>query len=101
MTLHDDRSLIVVPEAWWKRLRTPLILALPRSTVDHDHAVSSLIIQQQVNYQHPSPSCRGQGEFDLVWTHFWLADDTDEMQTQPSALICLARRALSVPTMAR
>jgi salicylate 5-hydroxylase large subunit len=80
MTLHDDRLLDVVPEAWWTiddpaspgtRL-TPSVTMLT--------LFPGLIIQQQVNSlstRHIVP--RGVGEFDFVWTHFGFADDTPEM----------------------
>ena len=69
MKLHDDRLLDVVPEAWWGVPTVVMTTLFP-----------SLIIQQQVN----SLSTRqilpvGPGEFDFVWTHFALADDSDEM----------------------
>jgi salicylate 5-hydroxylase large subunit len=69
MTLHDDRLLDVVPEAWWGTPTVVMTTLFP-----------SVIIQQQVN----SLSTRqilptGPGEFDFVWTHFGFADDSDEM----------------------
>ncbi len=80
MTLHDDRLLDVVPEAWWK-VDDP---ANPGSaitpTVTMITLFPGLIIQQQVNSlstRHIVP--RGEGEFDFVWTHFGFADDTPEM----------------------
>ena len=80
MTLHDDRLLDVVPEAWWK-IADP---ANPDSdimpTVTMITLFPSLIIQQQVNSlstRHIVP--RGAGEFDFIWTHFGFADDTAEM----------------------
>ena len=80
MTLHDDRLLDVVPEAWWK-IDDP---SNPGSditpTVTMITLFPSLIIQQQVNSlstRHIVP--RGPGEFDFVWTHFGFADDTPEM----------------------
>ena len=80
MTLHDDRLLNVVPEAWWT-IDDP---AHPGSnitpTVTMITLFPSLIIQQQVNSlstRHIVP--RGPGEFDFVWTHFGFADDTPEM----------------------
>ena len=80
MTLHDPRLLDVVPEAWWT-IDDP---AHPGSditpTVTMITLFPSLIIQQQVNSlstRHIVP--RGAGEFDFVWTHFGLADDTPEM----------------------
>jgi len=80
MTLHDDRLLDVVPEAWWK-VDDP---SNPGSgitpTVTMITLFPSLIIQQQVNSlstRHIVP--RGEGEFDFVWTHFGFADDTPEM----------------------
>jgi salicylate 5-hydroxylase large subunit len=80
MTLHDDRLLDVVPEAWWKipdpaqpgREITPTVTMIT--------LFPSLIIQQQVNSlstRHIVPC--GEGQFDFVWTHFGLADDTPEM----------------------
>ena len=80
LTLHDDRLLDVVPEAWW-RIDDP---ANPGTditpTVTMITLFPSLIIQQQVNSlstRHIVP--RGEGEFDFVWTHFGFADDTPEM----------------------
>ena len=80
MTLHDDRLLDVVPEAWWT-VDDP---ANPGSsitpTVTMITLFPSLIIQQQVNSlstRHIVP--RGQGEFDFIWTHFGFADDSAEM----------------------
>lgn len=80
MTLHDDRLLDVVPEAWWKvddpsNPGTPIMPTVTMITL-----FPSIIIQQQVNSlstRHIVP--RGQGEFDFVWTHFGFADDTPEM----------------------
>ncbi len=80
MTLHDDRLLDVVPEAWWRvddpsspgREITPTVTMIT--------LFPSLIIQQQVNSlstRHIVP--RGAGEFDFIWTHFGFADDTPEM----------------------
>ncbi len=80
MTLHDDRLLDVVPEAWWKiddpsnpgKHITPTVTMIT--------LFPSLVIQQQVNSlstRHIVP--RGPGEFDFVWTHFGFADDTPEM----------------------
>jgi salicylate 5-hydroxylase large subunit len=69
MTLHDDRLLDVVPEAWWGVPTVVMTTLFP-----------SVIIQQQVN----SLSTRqivptGPGEFEFVWTHFGFADDSEEM----------------------
>jgi salicylate 5-hydroxylase large subunit len=69
MTLHDDRLLDVVPEAWWGTPTVVMTTLFP-----------SVIIQQQVN----SLSTRqilptGPGEFDFVWTHFGFADDSAQM----------------------
>ena len=80
MTLHDNRLLDVVPEAWWKieDPANPGIDITP--TVTMITLFPSLIIQQQVNSlstRHIVP--RGQGEFDFVWTHFGFSDDTPEM----------------------
>ena len=80
MTLHDDRLLDVVPEAWWKvadpsHPGTDITPSVTMITL-----FPSLIIQQQVNSlstRHIVP--RGVGEFDFVWTHFGFADDTPEM----------------------
>ncbi|MFN5939032.1 MAG: aromatic ring-hydroxylating dioxygenase subunit alpha [Polaromonas sp.] len=80
MTLHDDRLLDVLPEAWWKvddpsNPGTPIMPTVTMITL-----FPSIIIQQQVNSlstRHIVP--RGQGEFDFVWTHFGFADDTLEM----------------------
>ena len=69
MTLHDDRLLDVVPEAWWNGPTVTMITLFP-----------SLIIQQQVNSlstRHIVP--KGHGEFDFVWTHFGFADDDAPM----------------------
>ena len=80
MTLHDDRLLDVVPEAWWK-IEDPANLGIDITpTVTMITLFPSLIVQQQVNSlstRHIVP--RGQGEFDFVWTHFGFADDTPEM----------------------
>ena len=80
MTLHDDRLLDVVPEAWWT-IDDPANPGTPITpTVTMITLFPSLIIQQQVNSlstRHIVP--RGQGEFDFVWTHFGFADDTPEM----------------------
>ena len=80
MSLHDDRVLDVVAEAWW-RIADP---SNPGSditpTVTMITLFPSLVIQQQVNSlstRHIVP--RGVGEFDFVWTHFGFADDTPEM----------------------
>ena len=80
MTLHDDRLLDVVPEAWWTidDPSNPGTAITP--TVTMITLFPSLIIQQQVNSlstRHIVP--RGEGEFDFVWTHFGFADDTPEM----------------------
>ena len=80
MTLHDDRLLDVVPEAWWTidDPSNPGTHITP--TVTMITLFPSLIIQQQVNSlstRHIVP--RGQGEFDFIWTHFGFADDTPEM----------------------
>ena len=80
MTLHDDRLLDVVPEAWWTidDPSSPGTDITP--TVTMITLFPSLIIQQQVNSlstRHIVP--RGEGEFDFVWTHFGFADDTAEM----------------------
>ena len=80
MTLHDDRLLDVVPEAWWtvpdpSQPGTPITPTVTMITL-----FPGLIIQQQVNSlstRHIVP--RGEGEFDFVWTHFGFADDTPEM----------------------
>ena len=80
MTLHDDRLLDVVPEAWW-RIDDPFSPGTNITpTVTMITLFPSLIIQQQVNSlstRHIVP--RGQGEFDFVWTHFGFADDSPEM----------------------
>ena len=80
MTLHDDRLLDVVPEAWWKIDDPSNPGADITPTVTMITLFPSLIIQQQVNSlstRHIVP--RGQGEFDFVWTHFGFADDAPEM----------------------
>jgi salicylate 5-hydroxylase large subunit len=80
MALHDDRLLDVVPEPWWT-IDDPSAPGTPITpTVTMITLFPSLIIQQQVNSlstRHIVP--RGPGEFDFVWTHFGLADDTPEM----------------------
>ena len=80
MTLHDDRLLDVVPEAWW-RIDDPFSPGTNITpTVTMITLFPSLIIQQQVNSlstRHIVP--RGQGEFDFVWTHFGFVDDSPEM----------------------
>ena len=80
MTLHDDRLLDVMPEAWWT-IDDPAHPGTPITpTVTMITLFPSLIIQQQVNSlstRHIVP--RGTGEFDFVWTHFGFADDTPEM----------------------
>ena len=80
MTLHDDRLLDVVPEPWWT-IDDP---ANPGSsitpTVTMITLFPGLIIQQQVNSLSTRQIVpRGTGEFDFVWTHFGLSDDTPEM----------------------
>jgi salicylate 5-hydroxylase large subunit len=80
MTLHDDRLLDVVPEAWWKVAdpSSPGDEIMP--TVTMITLFPGLIIQQQVNSlstRHIVP--RGEGAFDFVWTHFGFADDSPEM----------------------
>ena len=80
MSLHDDRLLDVVPEAWW-RVPDPSYPGRDITpTVTMITLFPSLVIQQQVNSlstRHIVP--RGVGEFDFVWTHFGFADDTSEM----------------------
>jgi len=80
MTLHDDRLLDIVSEAWW-RVDDPSKPGTDITpTVTMITLFPSLIIQQQVNSlstRHIVP--RGQGEFDFIWTHFGFADDTSEM----------------------
>jgi salicylate 5-hydroxylase large subunit len=80
MSLHDDRVLDVVPEAWW-RIPDPSHPGEDITpTVTMITLFPSLVIQQQVNSlstRHIVP--RGAGEFDFVWTHFGFADDTPEM----------------------
>jgi len=80
MSLHDDRVLDVVPEAWW-RIADPANAGSDITpTVTMITLFPSLVIQQQVNSlstRHIVP--RGVGEFDFVWTHFGFADDTPEM----------------------
>ena len=80
MSLHDDRVLDVVPEAWWQ-IPDP---ADPGSSITPTVTMITLfpgvVIQQQVNSlstRHIVP--RGAGEFDFVWTHFGFADDTPDM----------------------
>ncbi len=80
MTLHDDRLLDVVPEAWWKVDDPSNAGTDITPTVTMITLFPSLIIQQQVNSlstRHIVP--RGQGEFDFVWTHFGFIEDTPEM----------------------
>ncbi|KNZ31283.1 MAG: salicylate hydroxylase [Methylibium sp. NZG] len=69
MSLHDDRFLDVVPEAWWGGPSAVMMTVFP-----------SVIFQQQVNSvstRHIQP--RGPNAFDFVWTHFGFEDDTEEM----------------------
>ena len=80
MTLHDDRLLDVVPEAWWTVPDPSQPGTEITPTVTMITLFPGLIIQQQVNSlstRHIVP--RGEGEFDFVWTHFGFADDTPEM----------------------
>ena len=81
MSLHDDRLLDVVPEAWWT-IDDPAHPGTPITpTVTMITLFPSLIIQQQVNSlstRHIVP--RGEGAFDFVWTHFGFADDTPDMK---------------------
>ncbi len=80
MSLHDDRVLDVVPEAWWKIPDPSNTGSSITPTVTMITLFPSLVIQQQVNSlstRHIVP--RGVGEFDFVWTHFGFADDTPEM----------------------
>jgi salicylate 5-hydroxylase large subunit len=80
MTLHDDRLLDVVPEAWWKVPDPANPGQEITPTVTMITLFPSVIIQQQVNSlstRHIVP--RGQGEFDFVWTHFGFADDSADM----------------------
>ncbi|MGZ5103052.1 MAG: Rieske 2Fe-2S domain-containing protein [Usitatibacter sp.] len=70
MSLHDDRFLDVVPEAWWKGPTVVMTTIFP-----------SVVLQQQVNSvstRHIQP--RGPGSFDFVWTHFGFEDDSPEME---------------------
>ena len=80
MTLHDDRLLDIVPEAWWT-IDDPANPGAPITpTVTMITLFPSLIIQQQVNSlstRHIVP--HGEGAFDFVWTHFGFEDDTPEM----------------------
>jgi salicylate 5-hydroxylase large subunit len=69
MSLHDDRFLDVVKEAWWGEPTAVMMTLFP-----------SVIIQQQVNSvstRHIQPT--GHGSFDFVWTHFGFEEDSDEM----------------------
>ena len=80
MTLHDDRLLDVVPEAWWTVPDPSQHGTQITPTVTMITLFPGLIIQQQVNSlstRHIVP--RGEGEFDFVWTHFGFSDDTPEM----------------------
>jgi len=80
MTLHDDRLLDVVPEAWWTVPDPSQPGTEITPTVTMITLFPGLIIQQQVNSlstRHIVP--RGEGEFDFVWTHFGFSDDTPEM----------------------
>ena len=81
MTLHDERVLDVVPEAWWKH---PLADGGGETGVPPSACMQTifpnLIVQHNVN----SVSTRqiipvGPNAFDFVWTHFGFADDTPEM----------------------
>jgi salicylate 5-hydroxylase large subunit len=77
MTLHDDRVLDVVPEAWWKH---PLGESGMPPSACMQTIFPNLIIQHNVN----SISTRqiiplGPNAFDFIWTHFGFADDTPEM----------------------
>jgi salicylate 5-hydroxylase large subunit len=69
MSLHDERVLDVVPEAWWNGPTACMQTIFP-----------SLIIQHNVN----SVSTRqiiplGPNAFDFVWTHFGFADEPEDM----------------------
>ncbi len=69
MSLHDDRFLDVVPEAWWGAPTAVMMTLFP-----------SVIIQQQVNSvstRHIQPA--GHGTFNFVWTHFGFEDDDADM----------------------
>jgi salicylate 5-hydroxylase large subunit len=80
MSLHDDRVLDVVPEAWWTLPdpQNPGTHITP--TVTMITLFPSVIIQQQVNSLSTRQIVpRGNGEFDFVWTHFGFEDDTPEM----------------------
>jgi salicylate 5-hydroxylase large subunit len=69
MSLHDDRFLDVVKEAWWGEPTAVMMTLFP-----------SVIIQQQVNSvstRHIQPT--GHGSFDFVWTHFGFEQDGEEM----------------------
>ena len=80
MALHDDRLLDVVPEACWKIDDPSHPGADITPTVTMITLCPSLIIQQQVNSLSTRLLVpRGQGEFDFVWAHFGLADDTPEL----------------------
>ncbi|MGO4326711.1 aromatic ring-hydroxylating dioxygenase subunit alpha [Cupriavidus sp. 2TAF22] len=69
MSLHDDRFLDVVHEAWWGAPTAVMMTLFP-----------SLIVQQQVNSvstRHIQPA--GHGAFNFVWTHFGFEHDDAEM----------------------
>ena len=80
LSLHDDRVLDVVPEAWWTipDPQDPSTAITPSVTMIT--LFPSVIIQQQVNSLSTRQIIpRGNGAFDFVWTHFGFADDTPEM----------------------
>jgi salicylate 5-hydroxylase large subunit len=69
MKLNDARVLDVVPESFWNGPTVVMTTVFP-----------SLIIQQQVNSLSTRQIVpRGPGEFDFIWTHFGLAEDSAEM----------------------
>ena len=81
MTLHDDRVLDVVPEAWWQHpdAKSGKETGMPPSACMQT-IFPNLIVQHNVN----SISTRqiiplGPDAFDFIWTHFGFADDTPEM----------------------
>jgi salicylate 5-hydroxylase large subunit len=89
MTLHDDRVLDVVPEAWWTiddpdppdaGAAAGALGATVTPTVTMITLFPGLVIQQQVNSLSTRQIVpRGEGEFDFIWTHFGFADDSPEM----------------------
>jgi salicylate 5-hydroxylase large subunit len=69
MTLHDDRVLDVVPEAWWNGPTACMQTIFPSLIIQHN--VNSISTRQIVPL--------GPNAFDFVWTHFGFLDETAEM----------------------